>query len=112
TSTRPVAADASQAGRAGHSGALVGLGAGGARCCLVLPVPEDDSWSALPLVTREGLMCKYTYLRAYMAGIVVPTIFLLVIMVVFSVGRFSYHVRVPFGRLIVLPHARVSRCVG
>ncbi|PYU34747.1 MAG: hypothetical protein DMG28_04860 [Acidobacteria bacterium] len=57
-------------------------------------------------------MSKYTYLRAYMAGIVVPTIFLLVIMAVFSVARFIYHVPIPIERVIVFPMAMVPNLWG
>src|SRR5438445_131483 len=57
-------------------------------------------------------MSKYTYLRAYMAGIVVPTIFLLVIMAVFSVARFVYHVPIPIERVIVFPMAMVPNLWG
>jgi len=40
----------------------------------------------------EGVMRPHPYLRAYMAGIVVPTLFLLVIMTVYTCFRFYFEV--------------------
>jgi hypothetical protein len=57
-------------------------------------------------------MNAHPYLRAYMAGIVVPTLFLLVAMTVFVVTRFVYHVPVPIERLIVFPMALVPNLFG
>ncbi len=57
-------------------------------------------------------MNKHAYLRAYMAGIVIPTMFLLVIMTFFSVARFLYHVPVPIERVIVFPMAVVPNLWG
>src|SRR5260370_21733946 len=50
-----------------------------------------------------GLMNQHIYLRAYMAGIVVPTIFLLVVATVFTIARYVYNVPVPVERVIVFP---------
>jgi hypothetical protein len=57
-------------------------------------------------------MNGHPYLRAYMAGIVVPTAFLLVAMSVFVVARLVYHVPVPIERLIVFPMALVPNLFG
>jgi len=57
-------------------------------------------------------MNGHPYLRAYMAGIVVPTAFLLVAMAVFVVTRLVYHVPVPIERLIVFPMALVPNLFG
>ena len=46
-------------------------------------------------------MNQHIYLRAYMAGIVVPTIFLLVVATVFTIARYIYNVPVPVERVIV-----------
>ena len=57
-------------------------------------------------------MNQHTYLRAYMAGIVVPTIFLLVGATGFCVWRFVYDVPVPIERIIVFPMAVVPNLWG
>jgi hypothetical protein len=55
---------------------------------------------------------RHTYLRAYMAGITVPTIFLLVAATVFCVARYVYDVPVPIERVIVFPMAVVPNLWG
>lgn len=57
-------------------------------------------------------MKQHTYLRAYMAGIVVPTIFLLVGATGFCVARYVYNVPVPIERVIVFPMAVVPNLWG
>ena len=57
-------------------------------------------------------MSHHPYLRAYMAGIAVPTVFLLVILTVFCVARFVYRVPVPIERVIVFPMAIVPNLFG
>lgn len=57
-------------------------------------------------------MNQHTYLRAYMAGIVVPTIFLLLVATVFTVARYIYNVPVPIERVIVFPMAVVPNLWG
>jgi hypothetical protein len=57
-------------------------------------------------------MNQHTYLRAYMAGIVVPTIFLLVVATTFTIGRYVYNVPVPLERFIVFPMAVVPNAWG
>jgi hypothetical protein len=57
-------------------------------------------------------MNRHTYLRAYMAGITVPTIFLLVVATVFCIGRYVYNVPVPVERVIVFPMAVVPNLWG
>ncbi len=57
-------------------------------------------------------MTHHPYLRAYMAGIAVPTPLLLVGMTVFCVLRFVYNVPVPIERVIVFPLAIVPNLWG
>src|SRR5881227_1962926 len=57
-------------------------------------------------------MNQHIYLRAYMAGIVVPTIFLLVVATVFTIARYIYNVPVPVERFIVFPMAVVPNAWG
>ena len=57
-------------------------------------------------------MNTHPYLRAYMAGIVVPTIFVLGIFAFFCVARFGYNVEVPIERAIVFPLALVPNFWG
>jgi len=57
-------------------------------------------------------MNQHTYLRAYMAGITVPTIFLLVVATVFTILRYVFDVPVPVERVIVFPMAVVPNAWG
>jgi hypothetical protein len=57
-------------------------------------------------------MNQHPYLRAYMAGVVVPTIFLLVGVTVFTIVRYVYNVPVPVERVIVFPMAFVPNAWG
>ena len=57
-------------------------------------------------------MRRHLYLRAYMAGIVVPTIFLLVVATIFTIARYVYNVPVPVERVIVFPMAVVPNAWG
>jgi hypothetical protein len=57
-------------------------------------------------------MNQHTYLRAYMAGIVTPTIFLLVVATVFCIVRYGYNIPVPIERVIVFPMAVVPNLWG
>jgi hypothetical protein len=57
-------------------------------------------------------MNRHIYLRAYMAGIVVPTIFLLVIMTGYCILRYVYNFPVPVERVIVFPMAVVPNLWG
>ncbi len=57
-------------------------------------------------------MNKHPYLRAYMAGIVVPTLLLLVGMTAFCVARFAFYVPVPIERIVVFPMALVPNLWG
>jgi len=50
-------------------------------------------------------MNRHPYLRAYMAGIVVPTAFLLVIMTFFIFARHVYNLSIAIERVIVFPMA-------
>jgi hypothetical protein len=57
-------------------------------------------------------MNQHPYLRAYMAGVVVPTIFLLVGATVFAMARSVYNFPVPVERVIVFPMAVVPNAWG
>jgi hypothetical protein len=57
-------------------------------------------------------MYKHPYLRAYLAGIAIPTIFLLVIMTAYTVIRYVYALPVPVERVIVFPMAAVPNVWG
>ena len=57
-------------------------------------------------------MNQHPYLRAYMAGVVVPTIFLLVGATVFAMARYVYNFPVPVERVIVFPMAVVPNAWG
>jgi len=57
-------------------------------------------------------MNQHKYLRAYMAGIVVPTILLLAVASAFTVARYVYNIPVPLERVIVFPMAVVPNLWG
>lgn len=57
-------------------------------------------------------MNRYLYLRAYMAGVVVPTVLLLVGVSVFMVARFMYHDLAPLERVLVFPLTIVPNAFG
>lgn len=57
-------------------------------------------------------MNKHLYLRAYMAGIVVPTIFLLVVATGFTILRYAYNISVPIERVIIFPMAVAPNAWG
>lgn len=57
-------------------------------------------------------MNKHLYLRAYMAGIAVPTPLLLIAMTFYTVFRLIYHFPVPVERFIVFPMAVVPNAWG
>lgn len=57
-------------------------------------------------------MNNHPYLRAYLAGIALPTMFLLVALTGFCVARFAYHVPAPIERLIVFPMAIIPNLFG
>lgn len=57
-------------------------------------------------------MNAHPYVRAYMGGIVVPTLFLLVMMTGYFVVRFVLQVPVPIERVIIFPMAAVPNLWG
>jgi hypothetical protein len=57
-------------------------------------------------------MNQHKYLRAYMAGIVVPTIVLLIGVTVFCIARYVYDFSVPLERLMIFPMAVVPNLWG
>lgn len=57
-------------------------------------------------------MNRHPYVRAYMAGISVPTPLLLVALTVFTIARFVYNVPVPIERVIIFPMAVIPNLFG
>jgi len=57
-------------------------------------------------------MKPHTYLRAYMAGIVVPTIFVLLGVTVFAIARYAYNLPLPIERVVIFPMAVVPNLWG
>jgi hypothetical protein len=57
-------------------------------------------------------MTQHPYFRAYMAGITVPTVFLLVVMTAYILLRLVYQFPVPVERVIVFPMAVVPNAWG
>jgi hypothetical protein len=57
-------------------------------------------------------MNQHPYLRAYLAGIAVPTVFLLVVMTTYTLLRFVYNFPAPIERVIVFPMAVVPNVWG
>lgn len=57
-------------------------------------------------------MNRHAYLRAYMAGITVPTIFLLLVATGFCILRYVCNVPIPIERIIVFPMAAVPNLWG
>lgn len=57
-------------------------------------------------------MNHHPYLRAYMAGIAAPTVFLLVVATGFTIARYVYNIPVPIERVIVFPMAVVPNAWG
>jgi hypothetical protein len=57
-------------------------------------------------------MNQHPYLRAYMAGIVVPTCVVLIAFTVFCAARFVWHVPFPIERIIIFPMALVPNAFG
>lgn len=57
-------------------------------------------------------MNRHCYLRAYMCGIVVPTVFLLVAMFAFTMARYVYNEPIEIERVIVFPMAVIPNLWG
>ena len=57
-------------------------------------------------------MSNHPYLRAYMAGISVPTPLLLIPLMAFFMARFVYNIPVPVERVIIFPMAIVPNLWG
>jgi hypothetical protein len=57
-------------------------------------------------------MNQHPYLRAYLAGIAVPTAFLLVVMTGYTLLRYVFNFPVPVERVIVFPMAVVPNLWG
>src|SRR5258705_9805630 len=57
-------------------------------------------------------MNKRPLLRAYLAGIAIPTVFLLVVMADYTLLRYVYDVPIPVERVIVFPMAFLPNAWG
>lgn len=57
-------------------------------------------------------MNNHPYLRAYMAGITVPTPLLVVALTLFFIVRFVYNIPVPVERVIIFPMAIIPNLFG
>jgi hypothetical protein len=57
-------------------------------------------------------MNTHPYLRAYMAGIALPTVFMLLAFIVFCVTRYGYAVDMPIERVIIFPLVLVPNLWG
>lgn len=57
-------------------------------------------------------MNTHPYLRAYMAGIALPTIMLVVILSGFVIARYTFQIPIPIERAIVFPMALVPNIFG
>jgi hypothetical protein len=57
-------------------------------------------------------MDQHKYLRAYMAGIVVPTIVVVIGVTVFCVARYAYDFPVPLERIMIFPMTVVPNLWG
>jgi len=57
-------------------------------------------------------MNKHPYLRAYLAGIACPTVFLLIVVTGYAVIRYVYNVPIPVERVIMFPMAVVPNLWG
>lgn len=57
-------------------------------------------------------MNQHKYLRAYMAGIVVPTIVLLIGVTAFCIARYVYNFSAPLERVMIFPMAVVPNLWG
>ena len=57
-------------------------------------------------------MNKHPLLRAYLAGIAVPTVFLMIVATVFTFVRYVYNAPIPIERVIVFPMAFVPNLWG
>jgi hypothetical protein len=57
-------------------------------------------------------MNSHPYLRAYMAGIFTPSLFLLVALTGFIISRLVFHVPIPIERVLIFPMALVPNLFG
>jgi hypothetical protein len=57
-------------------------------------------------------MNTHPYLRTYMAGIVAPSVVLLIALTVFILTRLVFHVPVPIERVIIFPMAVIPNAFG
>ena len=57
-------------------------------------------------------MNSHPYLRAYMAGIVAPSVALLIALTLFILTRLVFHVPIPIERVIIFPMAVIPSAFG
>jgi hypothetical protein len=115
--TGPLAWDAETSGswNAQPGGPMVRLGSAGSTGDLYSRVFQFDPNIALSPV-KGGIMKTHRYLRAYMAGTVVPTIIMACIMaclfVVFFIAPYLFKSPIPVERFIIFPMALVPAFFG
>src|SRR6185295_6284755 len=104
--SRPVAAHAEPAGGGAAVGVALGSPAARGNRAPLVRLPRD---ALEPFLSP---MKTHPFLRAYMAGIVVPTIALLFGVAAFVVARHVYDVPIPIERVIMFPMAVVPNLWG
>jgi len=57
-------------------------------------------------------MNSHPYIKTYMAGVVLPSLFLLVVLLGFIVARFIFEAPIPIERMIIFPMAVVPNLWG
>ena len=57
-------------------------------------------------------MNTHPYLRAYMAGVAVPTMFLIVVLTGFLIARYAFQNPIPIERALIFPMALVPNIFG
>jgi hypothetical protein len=57
-------------------------------------------------------MNQHPYLRAYMAGVTVPSMMLLVVLSGFLIARYTFQIPIPIERAIIFPMALVPNIFG
>jgi hypothetical protein len=57
-------------------------------------------------------MNQHKYLRAYMAGITIPTMLLVIGVTAFTIARYAYSLPIPLERVMIFPMAAVPNLWG
>src|ERR1700741_4136328 len=59
------------------------------------------------IYNRKNHMKQYLYIRAYMAGITLPTVMLVFLIIAFTIARYALNLTDPIERMILFPMAIV-----